>query len=118
MDSQAAILLSNLLDADALQDELSWQPFREGIEISPIYDSGHGARAAFLRYEPGAAVPTHEHTGWEHILVLKGSQSDESGQYDAGSLLIHGPGSSHSVLSAEGCVVLAIWEKPVRFEIE
>jgi hypothetical protein len=30
-------------------------------------------------------------------------------------LLIHAPGTRHSIASAEGCVVLAIYEKPVVF---
>jgi anti-sigma factor ChrR (cupin superfamily) len=116
MDKQSAIRLANLLDADALKEQLTWKPFREGIEISPIYDSGHGASAAFLRYAPGASVPRHEHTGWEHILVLQGSQDDDDGHCAAGSLLIHGPGTSHAVRSEEGCIVLAVWEQPVRFD--
>ena len=33
----------------------------------------------------------------------------------AGELLVHSPGTSHSIVSDTGCVVLAIWEKPVVF---
>lgn len=109
------IIKSHLLDPDTLLRELSWQPFREGIEISPIYDTAEGASAAFLKYEPGARVPMHEHTGWEHILVLQGSQSDTTKLYPAGTLLVHRPGSRHQVVSEEGCLVLAIWERPVSF---
>jgi anti-sigma factor ChrR (cupin superfamily) len=48
-------------------------------------------------------------------LVLEGSQWDEYGQLFAGGLRIHPPGSSHSVASETGCIVLAIYEKPVSF---
>jgi hypothetical protein len=32
----------------------------------------------------------------------------------AGSMLISEPGTAHAVSSEEGCVVLAIWERPVE----
>ena len=95
----------------------SWEHFRPGITASWIYQDGEsGAAAAFLKYEKGAGAPAHQHIGFEHILVLDGSQSDENGHYGAGTVLISPPGTRHSVHSAEGCVVLAIWEKPVAFE--
>jgi anti-sigma factor ChrR (cupin superfamily) len=110
-----SIVQSHLLDPDSLLDSRSWEPFRPGIEISPLYDTEEGASAAFLKYQPGASVPWHEHTGWEHILVLTGSQSDDAGHYPAGTLLVHAPGSRHRVASEEGCLVLAIWERPIKF---
>lgn len=94
-------------------DDLPWQPFRSGIAIHRLYGDGTGAAAALLRYEPGAQVPHHDHSGYEHIFVLAGSQRDERGCYPAGSLVINPPGSHHSVTSEDGCLVLIIWEKPV-----
>jgi len=96
---------------------LKWEPFREGVDVSWIYQSDipTGPAAAFLRYEAGATVPEHEHTGYEHILVLVGAQSDKNGNYLTGSLAINTPGARHTVQSEHGCIVLAIWEKPVRF---
>ena len=94
----------------------SWQPFREGIEQVPLHQPApSGLRAALLRYAPGASVPAHEHVGYEYILVLEGTQEDDRGRYPAGTLLVNPPGSGHAVRSAEGCVVLAIWERPVQF---
>lgn len=91
-----------------------WEPFREGVEIARLYGDGGDAHAmALLRYRAGARVPLHEHRGIEHILVLEGSQHDEGGEHVAGSLLVHGPKTRHSVRSEGGCVVLAIWERPV-----
>lgn len=91
-----------------------WEPFREGVEIARLYGGEPGAAtAALLRYAPGAKVPRHVHRGHEHILVLAGSQSDDNGSYGAGTLLASGPGTTHRVTSEEGCVVLAIWERPV-----
>lgn len=110
------LVLHDLLKIGVQQQLYSWQPFREGIDIHRLY-GGHddGPAAALLRYQPGASAPLHVHEGVEHILVVSGAQSDEHGHYAAGSLLISPPGSSHRVTSAEGCIVLAIWQRPVRF---
>jgi anti-sigma factor ChrR (cupin superfamily) len=94
---------------------LTWQPFREGIEAHWLYQIENGARAAFLRYQPGATAPKHEHLGYEHIFVLSGSQDDEEGEYPQGSLIVKEPGSIHTPHSEAGCVVLLVWEKGVKF---
>lgn len=88
-------------------------PFRDGVEISEII-IGEPA-VALLRYSPGASVPRHRHTGLETILVLEGTQSDERGDYPAGSLVLNPEGTVHSVWSTEGCTVLIQWERPVEF---
>ena len=49
------------------------------------------------------------------IVVLEGAQSDESGTYKQGDVIVNPAGSQHEVWSAEGCVVLLNWSKPVRF---
>ncbi len=93
--------------------ELEFEPFREGVDVHYLWDTGEGPVWAFLRYAAGAAVPTHLHTGLETILVVEGSQSDEHGRYPQGSMICNPPGSKHSVWSVDGCVVLIQWEKPV-----
>jgi anti-sigma factor ChrR (cupin superfamily) len=93
---------------------LAWEPFRDGIDIAWLYRNGeHGPAAAFLRYRPGARVPFHLHGGYEHVLILQGSQTDRSGRNGAGTLVVNPPGSAHDVVSEDGCVVLIIWERPV-----
>jgi len=98
------------------QADIPWKAFHEGVEIHRLYGDGlAGPSAALLRFAPGGSIPLHFHTGYEHILVLTGSQEDEIGEIAAGGLRIHPPGSSHSVHSQAGCIVLAIYEKPVSF---
>jgi anti-sigma factor ChrR (cupin superfamily) len=115
--SEQAIVLADVLREQGPRDDLAWQSFRDGVEICWIYEqvNGEGMSAAYLRYEPGAKVPRHRHTGYEHIFILEGSQSDDWGHYPAGTVLISPPGTDHAIESAEGCVVLAIWERPVEF---
>ena len=90
----------------------AFEPFREGVEICHLRRSDPAV--ALLRYAPGASVPRHRHTGLETILVLEGTQSDERGQYETGSLVLNPAGSEHSVWSDPGCVVLIQWERPVE----
>ncbi len=111
---QRVLILKDLLNIVARQDELSWEPFHPGVDIYRLYnDAEGGAAAALLRYQPGASVPLHKHTGFEHIFVLSGSQTDENGEHQAGTLVINPPNTHHNVISQAGCIVLAIWEKPV-----
>ena len=106
------------VDLDSLlKGAIPWQPFRAGIEIHQLYGvMGTGRAAALLRYAPGAALPAHRHAGFEQILVLEGAQVDERGRYGKGTLVVNPPGSSHTVISPEGCVVFVTWELPVEFD--
>jgi anti-sigma factor ChrR (cupin superfamily) len=116
MDMLQSIVLPDL-KALAVDPELVWEPFRPGVEIHRLYPAEpDGAAAALLRYQPGASVPYHRHTGFEHILVLSGSQADNHGTYTTGTLVVNPPGTRHTVHSPDGCIVLAIWAKPVHIE--
>lgn len=113
----AIIDLPDLLHLAQHPDQLTWQPFRDGVDIHRLYGDGlSGPSAALLRYREASRIPRHHHEGYEHILVLAGSQCDEHGSVGPGTLRIHPPGTSHAVISEAGCVVLAIYEKPVRFD--
>jgi anti-sigma factor ChrR (cupin superfamily) len=97
-------------------DSIDWVPFRDGVEIHRLYGDGvSGPTAALLRFREEAKVPLHEHEGYEHILILAGSQRDANGVLKTGTLRIHPPGTRHSAISEAGCIVLAIYERPVRF---
>lgn len=113
----AALILDDIFDSQALIASRSWQVLREGVFISPIYGSDDNSpQAAFLHYLPGSSVPSHLHRGFEHILILHGSQIDGERVYSKGTLVIHSLGSSHQIRSPEGCLALGIWERPVAFE--
>lgn len=111
------ITFSDLRDHVAqLRAADDWKAFRAGVTAHWLYGEGsEGASAVFLRYQSGARVPEHEHVGYEHILVVEGEQFDEHGAYPAGSFVVNPPGTRHSPGSVGGCVVLVIYEKPVRF---
>ena len=94
---------------------LAFEHFREGIDVHWLLQ-GRGRtsrRSAVLNYRPGAGVPRHRHAGLETIIVLEGTQSDENGDYAAGSVVLNPVGTEHSVWTEEGCVVLIQWNLPV-----
>ncbi len=98
------------------QDQIPWQPFHEGVEIHRLYgDGSSGPSAALIRFRPGGQVPWHVHTGFEHIIVLHGTQRDQNSTAAAGTLMINTPSTAHSVTSDDGCIVLAIYEASARF---
>lgn len=105
-------------DLDAIND-LNWESFRDGVEQfqfpSAIPAQADGPSARLLRYKTNAKVPFHSHPGYEHIITLSGSQTDRSGTSKRGTVVINKPQSGHSLLSDEGCIVLAIYEKSVCF---
>lgn len=100
------------LNLEELQ-KLAFEPFREGVTVYWI--RREFPQIALLKYEAGASVPRHRHTGLETILVLSGDQIDERGKITKGDFAINPPGSEHSVSSDTGCLVLLQWEKPVQF---
>jgi anti-sigma factor ChrR (cupin superfamily) len=116
-DPGAQLVVTELLQrAGSLKDEPDWEPLEPGVHIRHLYQTPNGgSAAALLRYQPGASIPHHEHLGHEHILVLDGAQSDENGHYPMGTFVVNRPASSHRVASENGCVVLIIWERGVRF---
>ncbi|MES2438059.1 MAG: cupin domain-containing protein [Verrucomicrobiota bacterium] len=114
--SKSVIELPRLFEIVAHQDDYLWEYFRDGVDIHRLYgDGATGPNAALLRYRETSPIPTHIHEGYEHILVLCGCQEDTDGLIEAGTLRIHPPGTLHRGTGYAGCIVLAIYEKPVRF---
>ena len=68
-------------------------------------DAERGHATSIVKYEAGASFTSHEHPLGEEILVLKGTFSDETGDYSAGSYLRNPPGFSHAPFSKEGCLL-------------
>ena len=113
-NSATNVVWENLLSMDF--DNIAWKDFRDGVDMFLLYgDPTQGCSSALLRYHPGAQIPRHMHQGTEVLVILRGSQSDERGHYRTGTLLVNPIDSSHEIASEEGCIVLAVWEKPVRF---
>jgi len=116
------VVLRGLFDGFEPNGLGEFAPLWPGVDILPIYGLSktgtpldpNRPSAAFIRYAPGASVPTHRHPGYEHILILSGSQADERGTYERGTCVMSPPGTTHGVASDRGCLVLAIWNQSVE----
>jgi len=64
-------------------------------------ESGH--TTSLVTFAAGAAFPEHTHPLGEEIFVLKGTFSDEFGDYPMGSYIRNPPGSRHSPFTRDGC---------------
>lgn len=114
----ARTVVKGLFEFASHQNEIEWSPFSDGVDIHRLYGDGiSGPTAALLRFRKAGMVPVHEHQGYEHIIVLEGSQKDHNGVSERGMLVVSPPGTQHGIVSEAGCIVLAIYEKPVKFLI-
>ncbi|MEC4766354.1 cupin domain-containing protein [Halomonas sp. CUBES01] len=77
-------------------------------------DNPTGSDAALIKYLPGAFVPLHLHRGYEMVLVLQGEYIENGEINTPGSLIIRAPGTTHSMRSNTGCVILAMRDIPVK----
>jgi len=113
--SKQPLTLPDLFSLGQHPERVKWEFFRPGVRIHRIYgNQSEGPSAALLWYEPMAGIPMHEHLGYEHLLILSGTQVDSAGTFDAETFVVNPPGRRHRVSTPQGAVVLAIWEKPVR----
>jgi anti-sigma factor ChrR (cupin superfamily) len=98
-------------------DQLDWQDTGfAGVQIKVLWrDESSEAFTALFRVEPGACLPRHRHPLVEQTFVLEGSLVDEEGVCSAGNFVWRSPGSVHTARSPEGCVALAIFQKPNEF---
>ncbi len=64
-----------------------------------------GQVTSLVRYEPDSSFPAHDHPEGEEILVLKGTFSDEHGDWPAGTYLLNPEGFRHAPFSKDGCLL-------------
>lgn len=69
-------------------------------------EAERGHATSIVRYDPGASFSRHDHPLGEEILVLEGTFSDESGDYQAGTYFRNPEGFLHAPFSEEGCEIL------------
>lgn len=90
-------------------DSRPWEPLYPGVDIKSLHrDEAQNCHVMFMRYAPGAVIPTHRHTAVEHIFVLEGSVEDEFGACTAGNYALRPPGCVHTPGSQQGALALAI----------
>jgi len=93
-----------------------WEPTEYlGVETKLLYAEASGRRTMLVRMAPGSRLPDHRHVGVEQSFVLEGTLVDEDGACTAGNFVWRQPGSVHTAWTPDGCVVLAVFERPNEF---
>lgn len=109
-------VLADLLQNDL--DDLPWRRLTRKVERYPLH--GFGSEPGWIRlfrFQPGAVVPTHGHSDSEMSLVLRGSYSDDLGQFRVGDIEdldfsdLHRP----VVDSTEPCIALIATSGSIKF---
>ena len=89
--------------------DIPWSEGMPGIRAKRIWnDKDTGRFAVLSRFEPGAVLARHRHTGDELIFVIEGSTADEYGEVTAGNLNFRPQGCVHTVTSRNGATVFNI----------
>ncbi len=98
-------------------DKLPWTQMRfPGVEAKVLMENkATGMSTVLMRWAPGARLPEHEHVAIEQTYVLEGSFADHDGVCRAGQYVWRRPGSRHAAWTDEGCLMLAIFQKPNKF---
>jgi putative transcriptional regulator len=97
-------------------DAMPWRTITRGLAHLPLATNG-GTRARLIRAEPGAEVAPHTHRGEEWTLVLVGSFSDITGNYQPGDVQSNTPEIEHCPKTNPGpaCINLAVTNAPLVF---
>lgn len=97
-------------------DSVNWKKIGMGVETSEIGISDGAKRAFLLKVPAGKAVPQHTHDGNEFVMVLRGSYTDEAGQFGPGDVEIADGDVDHRPVAdaGEDCICLVVLDAPVR----
>lgn len=93
---------------DVRREEGEWVSFAEKIRMKLLLKNPSDKRVTFLlRFEPGAVLPRHPHTGVEECYVLEGDFHIGEQNYGPGDYQYALPGSSHErIYTNNGALVL------------
>ena len=80
-----------------------------------LIDKESGIVTAYLRMEPGASLPDHEHMLIEQTYVMEGSLKCGEGECTAGNFVWRPAGSRHKAWAPNGGLMLAIFQVPNKF---
>ena len=100
-------------------EEVRWRMLGPGVKqiLLPL-DEGKSTKTRLMKLSPGTTTPVHSHEGLECTLVLRGSFSDELGQYGRGDVQEADGKIHHQPVAdmGEDCICLAVTDAPLKFD--
>jgi anti-sigma factor ChrR (cupin superfamily) len=91
--------------------KIPWKKLRENVYHKPLArDEEKNLQIDIIKLEPNIQYKEHLHPDIEWVYILKGSMSDENGNYNSGDFIINQKNSKHTVTAGEnGCEILCFW---------
>jgi putative transcriptional regulator len=71
--------------------------------------------SSLLHIEPGGSVPEHTHKGFELTVLIAGTFSDETDEYEAGDFIMLDKQHQHHPVSKEGCLCFTVANDSLQF---
>jgi putative transcriptional regulator len=98
-------------------EKIAWKSIGGGA-YQFLISTGDNDQARLLRIPGGKPVPEHGHRGREVTLVLKGSFSDQNGNYQSGDLEDVDESMTHQPLAGgdQDCICLAVTDASLKFK--
>jgi hypothetical protein len=98
---------------------LNWEPtVLEGVTIHGVYaknlrfdQNKRRPLRLLLKFDAGAAYPTHNFPGGDEIFILEGDVKYGQFELKTGDYLVTPPDANLSVSSKNGCIMLYIMSK-------
>lgn len=90
--------------------EGEWREIAKGMQVKELFvDSQNGTVTTLVRMQPGASIPSHEHSGIEQCYVIEGDFHAASQSLGPGDFHCAQPGSVHEpVYTVGGALVLIV----------
>ena len=99
-------------------ESIKWNSLAPGIKGYPLAGLKTGSGTlSLLKIAPGMSIPEHGHQGSELTLVLKGSFSDEIGEFGVGDIADLDDAIMHQPIanSSEACICLIATDASLKF---
>ena len=99
-------------------ESIEWNSLAPGIKGHPLTGLNTGSGTlSLLKIAPGMSIPEHSHHGSELTLVLKGSFSDEIGQFGVGDIADLDDSMQHQPIAdtSETCICLIATDASLKF---
>lgn len=115
-------LSTNINDYIVRNNQKKWEPLIEkgihykGISVISLHYDEEKQRSTtiFLKFEPGASYPFHNHPAGEEVFVLEGEATFNNTILKAGDYLYTPAGFKHSVTSTKGATLFFVIPEEVE----
>jgi quercetin dioxygenase-like cupin family protein len=86
-----------------------------GVYLRTLRTFPEGGSTVLIKMDANSSFPLHDHQDEEETFVVEGEVKVGKYQLKQGDYLFTPPGTIHASHSKEGCILLALSRKPIKF---